>query len=194
MNPTLKKIHWREAATGGLWLGIVLCGITVLGYLTRANASLSWLTGALNFLLIVGFILRYGRRMSSYYGPTGFSFIQSVAFTLKMMMFAGIIAGLGQFIMQTYVDPAYYRDIMGETLSESGFNQQEIDLTLTLTIDRRSPILMIFSGVFSMLLYGGLIGVVMASFLRRPPYDPRIGTSDPESSTPPSQENPTSNE
>lgn len=187
MEPNLTKISWREAATGGLWLGLALCGVTVVGYLTRMSASLSWATGLLNFLLLAGFILTYGRRMGAHYAAQGFTFIQSIGFTLKMMMFAGIIAGLGQFIMQTYVDPQYYRDIMETTLQGSGFSQEQIDMTLAVAFDQRSPVLMIFSGAMSMLIYGGLIGLVISAFIKRP-ADPFAGGPGP--GTPPADGEP----
>jgi len=172
MEQNLAKISWREAATGGLWLGLALCGVSVLSYLGRMDESLSWMSSLLNFLLLAGFILFYGRRMSAFCGAQGYTFLQSFGFSLKMMMFAGILAGLGQFIMQTYVDPQYYRDLIESALRESGFSQAQIDLTMEVAIDQRNPFLMIISGAMSMILYGGLIGLLVALFIRRPSEPP----------------------
>ena len=188
MDQNLLKISWREAATGGLWLGLALCGVSVLAYLGRMHVSLSWMSSLLNFLLLAGFILFYGRRMSLHCGSQGYSFGQSLGFSLKMMMFAGVIAGLGQFILQTYIDPQYYRDLIEEALLNSGFNQQEVDLALTAIIDQRSPFMMIISGAMSMILYGGLIGLAVAAFLRRPALPPSDNTSPSETDKDPSDE------
>ncbi len=172
MDQNLAKISWREAATGGLWLGLALCGVSVLSYLGRMDESQNWMISLLNFLLLAGFILLYGRRMSAFCGAQGYTFLQSFGFSLKMMMFAGILAGLGQFIMQTYVDPQYYRDLIESALRESGFSQAQIDLTMEEVIDLRNPFLMIIGGTMSMLLYGGLIGLLVSLFLRRPAEPP----------------------
>ena len=176
MDQNLVKISWKEAATGGLWLGLALCGVSVLSYLGRMDESLSWMPTLLNFLLLVGFILFYGRRMSAWCGPQGYTFLQSFGFSLKMLMFAGVLAGLGQFILQTYIDPQYYRDLMANALSESGFTQAQLDLALEVTIDQRNPFLMIISGAMSMILYGGLLSLLIALFLKRP-ADPPTGDS-----------------
>ena len=188
MDQNLLKISWREAATGGLWLGLALCGVSVLAYLGRMHVSLSWMSSLLNFLLLAGFILFYGRRMSLFCEPQEYSFGQSFGFSRKMMMFAGVIAGLGQFILQTYIDPQYYRDLIEEALLNSGFNQQEVDLALTAIIDQRSPFMMIISGAMSMILYGGLIGLAVAAFLRRPALPPSDNTSPSETDKDPSDE------
>lgn len=173
----LKRIAWREAATGGLWLGLALSAITLFGYFTRFRLSVSWVTGLLNFVALAGFILAYGRRMAAHYGPAlGYSFAQSIAFTLRLMLFAGVIAGLDQFVMQVYVDPEYYREVFDATAEAVGTSVDEGQMESVL----HNPIAMAFSGILSMLLYGGLAGVVLAAFLKRP-ADPSAEPQNPES-------------
>lgn len=112
VDPNRKKLVWKEAATGGLYLGLALVAVMVISYLGRMDATLSWVPGLLNFAALVLFILFYARKVSHYYASTGFYYPQSLAFILKMMLFAGVLAGVGQFILQNYVDPSYYTSVI----------------------------------------------------------------------------------
>ena len=129
VDPNRKKLVWKEAATGGLYLGLALVAVMVISYLGRMDATLSWVPGLLNFAALVLFILFYARKVSHYYASTGFYYPQSLAFILKMMLFAGVLAGVGQFILQNYVDPGYYTSVIETTLKESGFKEEDISLT-----------------------------------------------------------------
>ena len=167
VDPNRKKLVWKEAATGGLYLGLALVAVMVISYLGRMDATLSWVPGLLNFAALVLFILFYARKVSHYYASTGFYYPQSLAFILKMMLFAGVLAGVGQFILQNYVDPGYYTSVIETTLKESGFKEEAL------------------SGAISMLLYGGMIGLVVSAFVKRPPAAPA-----PKQEPDPSDSNP----
>ena len=95
VDPNRKKLVWKEAATGGLYLGLALVAVMVISYLGRMDATLSWVPGLLNFAALVLFILFYARKVSHYYASTGFYYPQSLAFILKMMLFAGVLAAIG---------------------------------------------------------------------------------------------------
>ena len=139
VDPNRKKLVWKEAATGGLYLGLALVAVMVISYLGRMDATLSWVPGLLNFAALVLFILFYARKVSHYYASTGFYYPQSLAFILKMMLFAGVLAGVGQFILQNYVDPGYYTSVIETTLKESGFKEEDISLTMETGV-MRNPI------------------------------------------------------
>ncbi|MBD9135635.1 MAG: DUF4199 domain-containing protein [Alistipes indistinctus] len=184
VDPNRKKLVWKEAATGGLYLGLALVAVMVISYLGRMDATLSWVPGLLNFAALVLFILFYARKVSHYYASTGFYYPQSLAFILKMMLFAGVLAGVGQFILQNYVDPGYYTSVIETTLKESGFKEEDINLTMETGV-MRNPIVMALSGAISMLLYGGMIGLVVSAFVKRPPAAPA-----PKQEPDPSDSNP----
>ncbi len=175
-----KKLAWREAATGGLNLGLTLIAIMVISYyLGHKNASLSWVSGLLNFVALVFFSFYYARRVSCYYLATGFSYPQSLAFILKMMLFTGVLAGIGQFVLLNYLDPDYYTQMIETMLRESKVKEEDISLAMEAGA-MRNPIVMVLSGVIGMMLYGGMIGLVVSVFVKRPPI------------TPPSDQNPNS--
>lgn len=86
-----------------------------------------------------------------------------------MMLFTGVIAGLAISIMNNIVDPQYYYDIMEAAMHNSGLTDAQIELMSESMPLIRNPLVMVISAVIYMLLYGGLIGLVVSVFVKRPP-------------------------
>lgn len=168
METDIKKIIWKEAATGGLYLGLALVACTVAEYFLHGK-NIAGLVGIVEFVAIVGFTLSFARKVAAMHREEGFTIMQSMGFILKMMLFAGIITGLGLAIMNNVVDPQYYYDIMEAAMLNSGLNDAQIGSMRENMAMVRNPLVMILGGVTSMLLYGGLIGLVVSVFVKRPP-------------------------
>lgn len=166
METTLNKTAWREAATGGLWLGVVFCGLLGLGYLWRENAGLALLASMLQFAVLFVLPFLYTRKLAGFYGTAGFTYTQGLSFIIRLMLFAGVITGLGQFILQNYVDPEYYREVTEKSAVIWKFSSEQLEAML---VAMRNPLLMILGGIFSMVLYGGLMGLFVAVFTKRQP-------------------------
>lgn len=164
----LKKHIWTEAATGGLYLGLAMSASMVIRYLLKDNSMATWFPGLLDFGILVGFIYAYARRVGKLYGEgVEYSYPQSLGFILRMMLFSGVIAGLGQFVMSAYVDPEYYQMLTEQTLLQLGYGQEQVNQSMDVIRLMKTPMLLVVSGVFTMLIYGGLIGLVVSAFVRR---------------------------
>lgn len=178
MDKNLKKISWKEAATGGLYLGAVMVLLSAGDYLLR-DTAVALLPGVLRFLAILTFSYHFTRRISYLYADDGFSFTQSIGFILKMMIFAGVIAGLGQCVMVNYVAPEYYYGILRDgfmTQTQSfgmNFSEEQLEALLKVYMPMiKNPLVMAVSGIFNMVIFGGLLGVMVSVFTKRPanPY------------------------
>ena len=147
MEKNLSRTEWREAATGGLYAGLAYALLTIAAHASRSMPGLVTILNAVSFFSFAGFLYFYARRMAAYAGGDGFSYGRSLLFVLKMSLFAGVLAGVGQFVLVNWIDP-------------EGFREQ-FDLM-------RNPLFAVFSGIFSMLIYGGLLGLLISIFVRRP--------------------------
>ena len=96
MEKSFNSIAWREAATGGFYMGLTYAILAIAGHLMRSHTGVASLAGALGFFSIAGFLYFYSSRMAALRGAAGFSFGQSMAFVLRMLLFAGILGGLGK--------------------------------------------------------------------------------------------------
>ena len=112
MEKSFNSIAWREAATGGFYMGLTYAILAIAGHLMRSHTGVASLAGALGFFSIAGFLYFYSSRMAALRGAAGFSFGQSMAFVLRMSLFAGILGGLGMFVLYKWIDPEFFRQQM----------------------------------------------------------------------------------
>lgn len=103
MEKSFNSIAWREAATGGFYMGLTYAILAIAGHLMRSHTGVASLAGALGFFSIAGFLYFYSSRMAALRGAAGFSFGQSMAFVLRMSLFAGILGGLLGLIVSLFV-------------------------------------------------------------------------------------------
>ena len=168
MERSLSRTEWREAATGGLYAGLAYALLTIAAHAGRSMPGLVTILNAVSFFSFAGFLYFYARRMAAYAGGDGFSYGRSLLFVLKMSLFAGVLAGVGQFVLVNWIDPEGFReqfDLMVANMAGGGMAEMAGSLGLKLM---RNPLFAVFSGIFSMLIYGGLLGLLISIFVRRP--------------------------
>lgn len=166
----LNKTEWREAATGGLYLGVVYAALSIATRYLQANQQLVSVISAVSFFSVAGFLFAYASKMSRRYGFQGYTFLQSMRFILKMSMFAGVIAGIGMFI-QNKIAPETIRqqlEVMRELYIGKGWDAQLIDQSISMTEQLMlNPLFVVIGGIGSMIIYGGLLGIIVSLFVRR---------------------------
>lgn len=168
METNLKKIVWREAATGGLYLGLAWVAAIAVEYIAESGTGTGWI----KFIALVALVYLFTRRVSARY-TNGFSYGQSMGFIIKMMLFSGVIAGLGQYIFQNFVNPEYFQsilDTMEATMASMNiYTDDQLEMMIgSLASAYRNPLLMVLSGIFNMVVGGGIVGLVLSAFLKKP--------------------------
>ncbi len=167
---TVNKIEWREAATGGLYLGIVYAALSIATLYLQNNQQIVSIISAISFFSVAGFLFAYATRMARQYGNRGYTYLQSMRFVLKMSMFAGVIAGIGLFI-QNKINPESIRqqlEVTRDLYIGKGWDAQLIDQSFSMTEQLMlNPLFVVIMGVGSMLVYGGLMGLIVSLFVRR---------------------------
>lgn len=170
MERSLSRTEWREAATGGLYAGLAYALLTIAAHAGRSMPGLVTILNAVSFFSFAGFLYFYARRMAAYAGGDGFSYGRSLLFVLKMSLFAGVLAGVGQFVLVNWIDPEGFReqfDLMVANMAGGGMGEKEAEMAGSLGLKlMRNPLFAVFSGIFSMLIYGGLLGLLISIFVR----------------------------
>ncbi len=168
MERSLSRTEWREAATGGLYAGLAYALLTIAAHAGRSMPGLVTILNAVSFFSFAGFLYFYARRMAAYAGGDGFSYGRSLLFVLKMSLFAGVLAGVGQFVLVNWIDPEGFReqfDLMVANMAGGGMGEKEAEMAGSLGLKlMRNPLFAVFSGIFSMLIYGGLLGLLISIF------------------------------
>lgn len=172
-NKQLSKAFWLEASRGGLILGLILFIWSTVSYYFDMGFDYGSVVSVVQFLLLLGGVFYFAKRMATIRGNVyGFTYGQSMGFILALMLFTGIIYGVGEYILQVIVDPQYFSDLFEMTLYKSNLDERLIEETLKsrkmMTGIMQNPFVMIFSGIFTMVIYGGLIGLIVSAFIKKP--------------------------
>lgn len=165
-----KRFFRTEAAGGGLILGGVLAAILALSYGLDLYNKVSWAPGLLNFLAIVWITYARGRKLSVLAGrEEPLSFGTVFGFMLLMLVFAGIIYGFGNYILQGLIDPEYFSRIIRDAYVAQGIAPEKAEEAVTeITGVQGNPLAMVFGNVLVLVLTGGLVSLVTAALARRP--------------------------
>ncbi len=170
----LKKTFWNEAAMGGLVLGLLMFGLSYLVYVLDLAISHSTFVSFLQVLLMGGVIWVMGTRMARFRGPAlGFTYGQSMKLVLAIMLFGGIIYGLGEFLLQMVIDPEYFKNLFEEALLSSGQSDAVVEQMVAarekVEVYLQNPLVMTLSGIITMCFMGGIVGMVLSIFLKKKP-------------------------
>lgn len=187
METNISKIFWKEAMTGGLVVGVVLFLWDLISYWMDLPMKSSGFASLVQFVLLVGGILYFSRRMREFRGPAlGYPYGAAFGFVMGMSLFIGMVYGVGAYFLQIVIAPEYFNELFEIALLTSGLSEDLIEQTLTMreTMSHimKNPIFFIFSGIFSMALYSGFIGLISAAFLKRPadPFADQTDEYNPE--------------
>ncbi|MCD8102825.1 MAG: DUF4199 domain-containing protein [Alistipes sp.] len=169
----LKKSYWTDAAMAGGIIGIVVLIINIV-QINLPTGSMVTLLSLVKFMVFGYLIYYYARRRSvKYDAADGFSFGQSMGYILAMMLFTGFILGLSDFVLGNYVMPEYYEEGFATLLDNNPMYDPDTpegeSMLALLDAYRRSPVANALGGIFSYLIYGGLLGLVASAFVKRKP-------------------------
>ena len=165
----LSKVFWTEALTGGLVIGVLLFVWDLIGYWLNMPLNGSGIASFVRFVILAGGIVVFCRRIRAFRGPElGLSYGTAFGFILAMMLFTGIVAGIGQFFLQVVIAPDYFDEVYEMTLLNAAIPENLVEQMLALRPMMKNPVVMILSGIFNYVIYGGLIGLIAAAFLKRP--------------------------
>ncbi len=92
-----KKQFWQNASNWGMICGGGLFVISIIAWVFKFSPSGANWPEFLRFALVFAIIWLSGRRNAALAGPAGYPYGRAVGFIFATMMFAGIVAGVGEF-------------------------------------------------------------------------------------------------
>lgn len=165
----IKSIRNREAAKGGLVLGLVMYAILFVDYITEATVSMKVVTSIINVSAVSFVLYYYSRKYANYRANLGTTYSTAFGFIVLVSLFAGMIYGTLYFIQTNYIDPAYYEQINREIIvNNASLSNDEKDLALNMIGGYlTNPFVVIFSAMLSSILSSAFFGLVIATFVKR---------------------------
>jgi hypothetical protein len=167
------QLFWQQALMGGLILGIVLFVWDLIGYwLDLPGGASAGIASLVQFALLIAGIIYFTQKLREQRGPAaGLSYGQAFGFVLALMLCSGVVYGAGLYFLQAVIAPDYYRQITLAALESSSYAplmRANPDMERMMFAMLTSPVFYLFAGVVTLMIYGGLIGLVACAVLRRP--------------------------
>lgn len=165
------RTMWRDAARYGGIIGLALMASMLINEFSGHRLAI--LKGAIDFCVLVGFIYVFARRRSQIYGSSGFSFAQSIGYIILMMVFAGVITGVAEYLAVNFISPVYYEEAFGVAFESNPLIAANIEMyeSSLEVIDEllKNPVIYIVGGVIGQIIYGGIIGLFVSAVIKRAP-------------------------
>ncbi|MDR2882679.1 MAG: DUF4199 domain-containing protein [Alistipes sp.] len=172
-----KKQFWRNASNQGMICGCGLLAVSVVAWVFGFAPGSSWnWPELLRFALIAAVIWMSGRRSAALVGPEGWPYGRAVGFIFATMMFAGIVAGVGEFLMTNFIARDYYDALNAGQIDTAlamyrgtPFEGRMEEMRGTMESMLSNPFMLIFGSVVNYVIKGGFLGLILGAFLYRKP-------------------------
>jgi uncharacterized membrane protein SirB2 len=171
-----KKQFWQTASNWGFLTGAGLFAMNLIGWGFKLETSNSWLYELLLLIVIFPAIIYTGKKNARNSSAEGYGYGQAVGFVLAMMMFAGIVYGVGRFLIINFMGVEYY-SALNETVIDNVFLvyrnipqfNSMMEMRGTILGWLGNPFYLIFEGVIGMVFRGGFLGLILCTFVYKRP-------------------------
>lgn len=168
------RLFWSRAANYGLLLGGAVFAVSLLSWALRLDGR-TWIPETMLFAVLCVGIFITGRCNAASADGGGYTFGRSVGFVFALMLFTGIAAGAGDFILRAFIAPEYYREQMRlafDTIAPAVPDAQTLDMARRISESLlTNPVFLIFSEIINLGVKGGFLGIVMSVFLKKEPSE-----------------------
>lgn len=183
----MKREMWNDIASKGALLGLLMLAAYVVEQMGMLSGSMGLIVSTgLGRLVVAGLYVwlmyRFAKRAAGRYGDDtlGFTYQQGLLYVVVTAMFAGVVVGFGGYLYIHYAVgyESYVNELvssMKQVLRASGNVQANMLRTyeemLKTIAEQPEPSVLgsVFSSVFSYGFWGLLIGLFIASKVKREP-------------------------
>lgn len=171
-----RKSFWNDACRYGTIIGVA-CGVfTLLGALMMNEQYRApiWISLLGKVVFVVSTYLFVRRRSATYSAAEGFSFGQSLAFIMGMMIFAGAVEGLVGFAVNNFMMKEIIGDVLQTALAgvqdqlAAIPNGEEMVMKICRTL-MFNPLGCVFTNILGDCFSGFFCGLVISAFIYRRP-------------------------
>lgn len=184
MENTLESAS--EKASKYPYLQLLLITALILGVLASLPEYINWafgkpiITGFLSMLYLIivtlGVLITQGKKAMQIQDPTrqnGYTFMQGWGFSILSATLSGVVIALLGMLLINVIDPTILTSRINEATAmleqTYGDKQEYIDTALSMVKFTVSPIGSLLINLFSMAIWGGLVGLVAAALLKKEP-------------------------
>lgn len=167
----IKKLFWNEAATLGLFMGIVYTIMLYIEYfftLKSGGGVGNVIYSVAQFGVYIALIYNAQRRYMLKRGNLGLNYGQALGFGVTTMAFSGIIYGIGYYYMFNHIANDYFMSIIEDALVQSEVTEDVISEAIAaINSVYQNPLRCIMTIASSMAFTGAFISLVVSIYTRR---------------------------
>lgn len=165
-----QKIDIKDAANFAVILGIILSLWSYVSFSFGLEQNMAF--SALQWLIIFGALFYYVKstRDKKYEGYLSFG--RGLGLSVIVSAFSGFILGVFSYVYLTVIDPSKMETMLQMTYDqyiESGMSVDMAEQSMQMVEKFMNPMVMAFSSVFGMALWGLLLGLIVAAILKKNP-------------------------
>lgn len=169
---TTKQAVRNELLTGAMVVGLLLALQVVLAYALPKDSVLAWPILILGIAIYATGQLFYGRRVARirFAEKGSYSYLAALGFTLKMMLLAGIVVGVANWLVIGVWHPELGVELVNQSAAQSlamftDPTSEQVALAGQMARAMVSVWGLAIISMFSALLNGGLVGLVTSAFI-----------------------------
>lgn len=169
----MENTFWRDAAKGGIIVGAIVVAVSYIKtWLAMAGSGMVMLFSLLEIIAVAYVLYKMCKQRSMLYdAAAGYSVGQNMAYVTAVMLFSGIIYGVGYYFLVNHVAAAFYEETFAasfETMYKMVGNVSDAAFDMAMSLVR-NPFYWLFYGIMAMIIYGGIIGLFVSAFVKRKP-------------------------
>lgn len=174
-----KKDFWKSAMIWGAVCGLALFAISILSWALKLDENkMGMIAELLRFGVIFTVIFYTGRRNAALSGAEGYPYGRAVGYVFALMLFAGIVAGVGEFLMANFIARDYYDALYATQISAMvAVNPAIAQMSDQIIRMLANPFVLILGSVFNYVIKGGVLGLIFAAVVKK---NPGVFISDPD--------------
>lgn len=170
-----RKLLRTRAANWGVTLGVVLWVVSLISCKLRLDMEHPAVVNMLTTAAVAAVVWFSGMMNVNTKWEEPYTYGRSLSFILMTTALAGVAWGVGTFTLSAWIAPEYYAELINRQL-DTMLLQAKADDALIEMVDAmrgagvkamRNPFVCIVSGVLNLVMYGGMLGIVMAALLRQ---------------------------
>lgn len=171
-----KKQFWQTASNWGFLTGAALFAMNLIGWALKLEANHAWAYQILLLAVLAPAIIYTGKRNAKLSGAEGYGYGRAVGFVFAMMMFAGVVYGVGRFLLMNFIGYEYYAALSATEMDKifvmySDLPQfdQLLEMRDSMIAWARNPFVLILGGVLELVAKGGVLGLVLCALVYTKP-------------------------
>lgn len=159
----------KHSMNYGLIMGAVLIILSLITYLAGVVKPPFWVS-LINYAIMVGIIVWGTKKYRDEVLEGAISYGNALGLGVLITLFAGVIVAVFTYIQITIIDPDFVSKILAiaeEELVKRGMSDDQIEMALDMQKKFMTPLFMIISSLFGMVLMGFLFSLITSIFLKK---------------------------